>query len=68
MAIRVAHIGTGNVGGLALTELITNPAFELTGVYVSSPRKWATMPESYAESVWTPTPSPVSKPSTTSTR
>jgi hypothetical protein len=39
MAIRVAHVGTGNVGRLALTELITNPAFELTGVCVSSPEK-----------------------------
>ena len=39
MAIRVAHVGTGNVGGLALTELITNPQFELTGVCVSSPEK-----------------------------
>ena len=39
MAIRVAHVGTGNVGGLALTELITNPAFELTGVCVSTPEK-----------------------------
>ena len=26
MAIRVAHIGTGNVGIHALTALITNPA------------------------------------------
>jgi 2,4-diaminopentanoate dehydrogenase len=39
MAIRVAHVGTGNVGGLALAELITNPQFELTGVCVSSPDK-----------------------------
>src|SRR5215469_11742241 len=39
MAIRVAHVGTGNVGGLALTELITNPRFELTGVCVSTPEK-----------------------------
>ncbi len=39
MAIRVAHVGTGNVGGLALAELITNPAFELTGVCVSTPEK-----------------------------
>jgi hypothetical protein len=39
MAIRVAHVGTGNVGGLALAELITNPQFELTGVCVSSPGK-----------------------------
>src|SRR5947209_16817819 len=29
MAIRVAHVGTGNVGRLALAELVSNPAFEL---------------------------------------
>lgn len=39
MAIRVAHIGTGNVGRLALAELIANPAFELTGLCVSTPGK-----------------------------
>jgi hypothetical protein len=39
MAIRVAQIGTGNVGGHALTELINNPQFELTGVWVSSQAK-----------------------------
>ena len=39
MAIRVAQIGTGNVGRHALTELITNPQFELTGVWVSSEAK-----------------------------
>jgi hypothetical protein len=39
MAIRVAQVGTGNVGGHALTELITNPAFELTAVWVSSEAK-----------------------------
>ena len=39
MAIRVAHIGTGNVGRLALIGLITNPQFELTGVWVSSEAK-----------------------------
>ncbi len=39
MAIRVAQIGTGNVGGHALTELITNPQFELTSVWVSSESK-----------------------------
>src|ERR1700739_2953699 len=39
MAIRVAHVGTGNVGGLALAELITNPQFELTGVCVSTAEK-----------------------------
>jgi 2,4-diaminopentanoate dehydrogenase len=39
MAIRVAHVGTGNVGRLALIQLITNAQFELTGVCVSSPEK-----------------------------
>jgi 2,4-diaminopentanoate dehydrogenase len=39
MAIRVAHVGTGNVGGLALAQLITDPQFELTGVCVSTPEK-----------------------------
>jgi 2,4-diaminopentanoate dehydrogenase len=39
MVIRVAHVGTGNVGRLALSELVTNPAFELTGLCVSSPEK-----------------------------
>src|SRR6201999_611577 len=39
MAIRVAHVGTGNVGGLALAGLISNPQFELTGVCVSTPEK-----------------------------
>lgn len=39
MAIRVAQIGTGNVGAHALTALITNPDFELTGVWVSSDYK-----------------------------
>jgi 2,4-diaminopentanoate dehydrogenase len=39
MAIRVAQIGTGNVGAHALTALITNPEFELTGVWVSSDAK-----------------------------
>ncbi|HZA09220.1 diacylglycerol kinase [Mycobacterium sp.] len=39
MAIRVAHIGTGNVGRLALIELVTNPAFELAAVWVSSEAK-----------------------------
>lgn len=39
MAIPVVHIGTGNVGRLALAELIENPAFELRGVAVSSPHK-----------------------------
>ncbi|MGH3676537.1 MAG: NAD(P)H-dependent amine dehydrogenase family protein [Mycobacterium sp.] len=39
MAFRVAQIGTGNVGRHALTQLITNPQFELTGVWVSSDAK-----------------------------
>jgi 4-hydroxy-tetrahydrodipicolinate reductase len=39
MAIRVAQIGTGNVGGHALTQLVTDPQFELTGVWVSSEEK-----------------------------
>lgn len=39
MPIRVAHIGTGNVGRLALTGVITNPAYELTAVGVSSEAK-----------------------------
>jgi hypothetical protein len=39
MAIRVVQIGTGNVGAHALKALITNPEFELTGVWVSSEAK-----------------------------
>src|ERR1700724_660087 len=39
MASRVAHVGTGNVGRLALTELVTNPQFQLTGLCVSSPEE-----------------------------
>jgi hypothetical protein len=39
MAIRVAHIGTGNVGRIALAALITNPQFELAGLCVSTPSK-----------------------------
>ncbi len=39
MAIRVAQIGTGNVGVHALKALITNSDFELTGVWVSSESK-----------------------------
>lgn len=39
MPIRVVHIGTGNVGRLALAELIGNPAFELAGLCVSTPEK-----------------------------
>lgn len=39
MAIRVAHIGTGNVGRLALSQLVSDPRFELTAVWVSSDAK-----------------------------
>ena len=39
MAIKVAAIGTGNVGRHALTQLITDPRFELTAVWVSSDSK-----------------------------
>jgi hypothetical protein len=41
MAIRVALIGTGNCGRLALRQLINDPRFELTGVWVSSDAKIA---------------------------
>src|ERR1700742_2649960 len=39
MRFKVAQIGTGNVGRHALTQLITDPRFELTGVWVSSDSK-----------------------------
>jgi hypothetical protein len=39
MAIPVVQLGTGNVGVHALRALITNPEFELTGVWVSSDSK-----------------------------
>lgn len=39
MAIRVAHIGTGNVGRLALHQLLTDPRFALTAVWVSAHSK-----------------------------
>lgn len=39
MAIKVAAIGTGNVGKHALTQLITDPRFDLTAVWVSSESK-----------------------------
>lgn len=39
MTIRVAHLGTGNVGHLALSGILTNPAYELTAVWVSSDAK-----------------------------
>ncbi|MGH3637248.1 NAD(P)H-dependent amine dehydrogenase family protein [Mycobacterium sp.] len=39
MPIRVAHLGTGNVGRLALTQLVTDPRFDLTAVWVSTEAK-----------------------------
>src|ERR1700742_4835308 len=39
MPIPVVQLGTGNVGIHALRALITNPQFELTGVWVSSDAK-----------------------------
>ena len=39
MPIRVAQIGTGNVGAHALRSLIANPDYELTAVWVSSASK-----------------------------
>lgn len=39
MAIRVALIGTGNCGSLALKQLVNDARFELTGVWVSSDAK-----------------------------
>ena len=39
MPIRVAQVGTGNVGAHALRSLITHPDFELTAVWVSSDAK-----------------------------
>jgi hypothetical protein len=39
MAIRVALIGTGNCGSLALKQLIDDKRFELTGVWVSTEAK-----------------------------
>src|ERR1700758_2819877 len=39
MAIRVALIGTGNVGRHALTGILANPAFELIALWVSSDHK-----------------------------
>ncbi|MEU1985663.1 diacylglycerol kinase [Nocardia sp. NPDC019395] len=39
MALRVVLVGTGNAGRIALTQLITDPRFELVGVGVSTPEK-----------------------------
>lgn len=39
MPIRVLHIATGNVGRIALSQLIEDPRFELVGLVVSDPAK-----------------------------
>jgi 4-hydroxy-tetrahydrodipicolinate reductase len=39
LTIKVAAIGTGNVGRHALRQLVINPDYELTGVWVSSDSK-----------------------------
>jgi hypothetical protein len=39
MPIRVAHVGTGNVGRPALRQIIEDERFELTHVWVSNPDK-----------------------------
>ncbi|KUH95219.1 diacylglycerol kinase [Mycolicibacterium acapulense] len=39
MTIKVAAVGTGNVGRHALTQLINDPQYELTAVWVSSETK-----------------------------
>ncbi|WP_396903566.1 diacylglycerol kinase [Mycolicibacterium phlei] len=39
MAIRVALIGTGNCGSLALKQLVSDDRFDLTGVWVSTDAK-----------------------------
>ncbi len=39
MAIRVALIGTGKCGSLALRQLVNDARFELTGVWVSTDAK-----------------------------
>jgi 2,4-diaminopentanoate dehydrogenase len=39
MAIRVLHVATGNVGRIALAQLIEDPRFDLAGLVVSNPKK-----------------------------
>ncbi|TIC81520.1 diacylglycerol kinase [Nocardioides sp. GY 10113] len=39
MAVRVVHVATGNVGRIALGQLIADPRFELVGLVVSDPEK-----------------------------
>jgi hypothetical protein len=38
-AVRVLHVATGNVGRIALGQLIEDPRFELAGLVVSNPEK-----------------------------
>lgn len=37
--IRVVHVGTGNAGRIALSQLVEDPRFELVGLVVSDPSK-----------------------------
>lgn len=37
--VRVLHVATGNVGRIALTQVIDDPRFELVGLVVSDPEK-----------------------------
>src|SRR5690606_8756033 len=39
MAVRVVHVATGNVGRIALSQLIEDPRFDLVGLVVSDPEK-----------------------------
>lgn len=39
MPIRVVHVATGNVGKIALSQLIEDPRFELVGLVTSTPDK-----------------------------
>ncbi|MEQ6900961.1 diacylglycerol kinase [Nocardioides sp. YIM 152588] len=39
MAVRVVHVATGNVGRIALGQVIADPRFELVGLVVSDPAK-----------------------------
>ena len=38
-ALRVVHVATGNVGRIALSQLIEDPRFELVGLVTSTPDK-----------------------------
>lgn len=46
---RVAHVGTGMTGSVALRAIIDDPALDLIGVKVSSPTKSAPMPVNCAD-------------------